>query len=266
MALADWRGGGGQLGRCRVVVVTALLALEGVSYQFPGSPTPALRAASLQIGAGQRMVVLGRNGAGKSTLLLLAGGLARPQQGRIWLNGAPVDYSRPGLRRLRQHVGLVMQSPDEQLFSASVWQDISFGPLNLGLSAEAAQQAVLEAAAMCDVTDLLDRPTHALSGGQKARVALAGVLAMRPRCLLVDEATSGLDLWARQQVVQVFDRLVAQGGTVVLATHDLALARRWADLVVVLHEGQIVVVAPPAQVWADPAVRALIAPPEAWEG
>lgn len=246
--------------------MTALLALEAVSYQFPGNPTPALQAASLPIAAGQRIVVLGRNGAGKSTLLLVASGIIRPQQGRVWLHGAPVDYSRSGLRRLRQHVGLVMQSPDDQLFSASVWQDMSFGPLNLGLSAEEARQAVQEAAALCDVTDLLDRPTHALSGGQKARVALAGVLAMRPQCLLVDEATAGLDLWARQQVVRVFDRLVAQGGTVVLTTHDLALARRWADLVVVLHEGRIVAVAPPAEVWADPALRALIAPPEAWEG
>ncbi|WP_322494020.1 ABC transporter ATP-binding protein [Chloroflexus sp.] len=246
--------------------MTALLALEAVSYQFPGNPNPALQAASLPIAAGQRIVVLGRNGAGKSTLLLVASGIVRPQQGRVWLHGAPVDYSRSGLRRLRQHVGLVMQSPDDQLFSASVWQDISFGPLNLGLNAEEARQAVQEAAALCDVTDLLDRPTHALSGGQKARVALAGVLAMRPQCLLVDEATAGLDLWARQQVVRVFDRLVAEGGTIVLATHDLALARRWADLVVVLHEGRIVAVAPPAEVWADPALRALIAPPEVWEG
>lgn len=246
--------------------MTALLALEAVSYQFPGNQTPALQAASLPIAAGQRIVVLGRNGAGKSTLLLVASGIIRPQQGRVWLHGAPVDYSRSGLRRLRQHVGLVMQSPDDHLFSASVWQDLSFGPLNLGLSTAAVRQAVLDAAAMCAVTDLLDRPTHALSGGQKARVALAGVLAMRPQCLLVDEATAGLDLWARHQVVQVFDRLVTAGGTVVLATHDLALARRWADLVVVLHEGRIIAVAPPAEVWADPALRTLIAPPEAWEG
>lgn len=246
--------------------MTAVVALEGVSYCFPTSSQPALADVSLRIDAGRRIVVLGRNGAGKSTLLLIMAGLLRPQRGRVYLGATPVAYSRQGLRRLRQTVGLVMQSPDEQLFSASVWQDISFGPLNLGLSAVEARQAVYEAAAMCDVTDLLDRPTHALSGGQKARVALAGVLAMRPRCLLVDETTSGLDGWARQQVVQVFDRLVAQGGTVVLATHDLALARRWADLVVVLHAGRVMTVAPPAQVWADPELRMLIAPSEFWYG
>jgi cobalt/nickel transport system ATP-binding protein len=246
--------------------MTAVVALEDVSYRFPTSSQPALADVSLRIDAGRRIVVLGRNGAGKSTLLLIMAGLLRPQRGRVYLGATPVAYSRQGLRRLRQTVGLVMQSPDEQLFSASVWQDISFGPLNLGLSAVEARQAVYEAAAMCDVTDLLDRPTHALSGGQKARVALAGVLAMRPRCLLVDETTSGLDGWARQQVVQVFDRLVAQGGTVVLATHDLALARRWADLVVVLHAGRVITVAPPAEVWTDPELRMLIAPSEFWYG
>ncbi|WP_298815426.1 energy-coupling factor ABC transporter ATP-binding protein [Chloroflexus sp.] len=244
--------------------MTAVLTLEEVSYRFPDSPSPALRDVSLHIERGQRIVLLGRNGAGKSTLLLIAAGILRPQRGSIRLDGAPVVYSRQGLRRLRQCVGLVMQSPDDQLFSASVRQDISFGPLNLGLSAEEAHHAVIEAAALCDVTDLLDRPTHALSGGQKARVALAGVLAMRPRCLLVDEATSGLDLWARHHVLQVFNRLVEQETTILLATHDLALARCWADLVVVLREGQIAAVAPPAQVWADPSLRALIAPPEIW--
>jgi cobalt/nickel transport system ATP-binding protein len=197
-------------------------------------------------------------------LLLVGAGLLRPQQGRVRLGDRPIDYSRTSLRHLRHHVGLVMQSPDEQLFSASVWQDISFGPLNLGLGPTAAEQAVRDAAALCDITDLLDRPTHALSGGQKARVALAGVLAMRPQYLLVDETTSGLDLWARQQIVQVFERLVAQGRTVVLATHDLTLARRWADLVIVLHAGSVAAVGSPQQILNDTALRLLIAPPEVW--
>jgi cobalt/nickel transport system ATP-binding protein len=244
--------------------MTTILVFEDVSYRFAGSSVPALQNVSLTIPTGQRVVVLGRNGAGKSTLLLVGAGLLRPQQGRVRLGDRPIDYSRTGLLHLRHHVGLVMQSPDEQLFSASVWQDISFGPLNLGLGPAAAEQAVRDAAALCDITDLLDRPTHALSGGQKARVALAGVLAMRPQYLLVDETTSGLDLWARQQIVQVFERLVAQGRTVVLATHDLTLARRWADLVIVLHAGSVAAVGSPQQILNDTALRLLIAPPEVW--
>ncbi|WP_322814146.1 ABC transporter ATP-binding protein [Chloroflexus sp.] len=244
--------------------MTAALTFAAVSYRFTGNPIPALHRVSLSIEPGQRIAILGRNGAGKSTLLLLAAGILRPQEGQIRLGDTPISYSRSGLRHLRQHVGLVMQSPDEQLFSASVWQDISFGPLNLGLSPAEARCAVHEAAALCDVSDLLDRPTHALSGGQKARVALAGVLAMRPQYLLVDEATSGLDRWARQQIVQVFDRLAAQGKTVVLATHDLALVRRWADLVIVLDVGSVAAVGTPAHVFADETLRRLIAPPEDW--
>lgn len=242
----------------------AALTFEAVSYRFTGNPTPALHRVSLTMTTGRRIAVLGRNGAGKSTLLLLAAGILRPQEGQIRLDDTPINYSRSGLRHLRQHVGLVMQSPDEQLFSASVWQDISFGPLNLGLSPAEARRAVYEAAALCDVSDLLDRPTHALSGGQKARVALAGVLAMRPQYLLVDEATSGLDRWARRQIVQVFDRLAAQGKTVILATHDLALARRWADLVIVLDAGSVAAVGTPARVFADETLRHLIAPAEDW--
>ncbi|MGQ9874136.1 MAG: energy-coupling factor ABC transporter ATP-binding protein [Chloroflexus sp.] len=244
--------------------MTAALTFVTVSYRFTGHPIPALHRVSLSIEPGQRIALLGRNGAGKSTLLLLAAGILRPHEGQIRLGDTPISYSRSGLRHLRHHVGLVMQSPDEQLFSASVWQDISFGPLNLGLSPAEARCAVHEAAALCEVSDLLDRPTHALSGGQKARVALAGVLAMRPQYLLVDEATSGLDRWARQQIVQVFDRLAAQGKTVVLATHDLALARRWADLVIVLDAGSVAAVGTPARVFADETLRRLIAPPEDW--
>jgi cobalt/nickel transport system ATP-binding protein len=241
-----------------------MLTFERVSYRFDGSSVPALQNVSLTIPTGQRVVVLGRNGAGKSTLLLVGAGLLRPQQGQVRLGDRPIGYARADMRYVRQYVGMVMQSPDEQLFSASVWQDISFGPLNLGLRPAEAEDAVREAAALCDVTDLLDRPTHALSGGQKARVALAGVLAMRPQYLLVDETTSGLDLWARQQILRVFDRLVAQGRTVVMATHDLALTRRWADLVIVLHGGSVAAVGSPRQLWNDEAIRLLIAPPEVW--
>ncbi len=125
--------------------------------------------------------------------------------------GAPLAYTRRGLLEARRRVGLVFQSPDDQLFSASVAQDMSFGPLNLGLDAAAARLRVAAAADLCGVADLLDRPTHALSGGQKTRVALAGVLAMEPLLILADEVTAGLDPWMRRQVFAIFNRLAAQG-------------------------------------------------------
>ena len=240
--------------------MSALLEFDDLHYAFPGSAIPALRGASLSIATGQRIALLGRNGAGKSTLLLHANGILRPAAGQVRLEGAPLEYTRRGLLRVRRQVGLVFQNPDDQLFSASVLQDISFGPMNLGLSITEVRRRVAEAADLCGISNLLDRPTHALSGGQKSLVALAGVLAMAPRVLLVDETTSGLDPWMRHQIFAIFDRLVEQGVTVLLATHDLTVARQWADTVVVMHEGRVVASAPPMQVFADPDLRALVGP------
>ena len=240
--------------------MSALLEFDDLHYTFPGSAIPALRGASLSIASGQRIALLGRNGAGKSTLLLHANGILRPAAGQVRLDGAPLEYTRRGLLRVRRQVGLVFQNPDDQLFSASVLQDISFGPMNLGLSITEVRRRVAEAADLCGISNLLDRPTHALSGGQKSLVALAGVLAMAPRVLLVDETTSGLDPWMRHQIFAIFDRLVEQGVTVLLATHDLTVARQWADTVVVMHEGRVVASAPPMQVFADPDLRVLVGP------
>lgn len=114
------------------------------------------------------------------------------------------------------------------------------------------------------MSDLLDRPTHALSGGQKTRVALAGVLAMEPQVILAYEATAGLDPWMRRQVFAIFNRLVRQGVTVLLATHDLDVAHHWADLVAVMDAGRVVVAAPPEQVFADPTLRDLLGPSSPW--
>lgn len=244
--------------------MTPILELDDLHYIFPGFNTPALRGATLRLEAGRRVALLGRNGAGKSTLLLHANGILRPTAGEVRLAGVPLRYTRRGLLAARRQVGLVFQSPDDQLFSASVGQDISFGPLNLGLDLDTARRRVAAAAELCGVSDLLDRPTHALSGGQKTRVALAGVLAMEPLLILADEVSAGLDPWMRRQVFAIFNRLVAQGTTVLLATHDLDVARHWADLVAVMEEGRITTCAPPPQIFGDPALSARLGPTEPW--
>lgn len=244
--------------------MTPVLEWHDVYYTFPGAPMPALRGASLCLEYGQRVVLLGRNGAGKTTLLLSANGILRPSAGTVRIAGKPLTYSRRGLRSARHQVGLVFQNPDDQLFSASVAQDISFGPLNMGLSLAATRQRVSQVAVRCGVSDLLDRPTHALSGGQKARVALAGVLAMEPRVILADETTAGLDPWMQHQVFTIFNQLVAEGTTVLLATHDLNVARHWADRVVVIDAGRVVAADTPAQVFADPNLRKLLGPSDPW--
>ena len=215
------------------------LAFVDIYFRFPGGETSALNGITLDIPAGKRVALVGRNGSGKSTLMLHANGILRPQQGVVQLNGQDIRYDRRSLRALRQNVGLVFQNPEEQLFSASVFQDISLGPLNLGLSAQAARERVLEVAERCQLTGLLDRPVHALSGGEKTRAALAGVLAMRPRILFADELTNSLDPWMCAQVLDILDGFVRDGCTVVLASHDSGLVRRWADHVVWLDQGRV---------------------------
>jgi cobalt/nickel transport system ATP-binding protein len=235
------------------LAVTVLLEVEDLCYCYPGYSAPVLDGATLCLGAGEKVALIGRNGSGKSTLLLHCNGILRPQRGQVRVAGQPMAYDQRALREWRRQVGLIFQHPDDQLFSASVAQDISFGPLNLGLSEQQARQRVAEAADLCGVTDLLERPTHALSGGEKARVALAGVLAMEPLVLLADEALANLDPWMRLQVIAIFEHLVAQGKTIVLATHDLHTARVWAGRMVVMDGGRVVADGAPHHILRDPA-------------
>lgn len=244
--------------------MTAVLEFSGVHYCHPGAQTPALCGASLALPAGCRVALLGRNGSGKTTLLLHGNGILRPNRGCVRIGGEPARYDRHGLMALRAQVGVVFQNPDDQLFSASVAQDISFGPLNLGLGASEARRRVDAAAALCGIADLCDRPTHALSGGQKVRVALAGVLAMEPRVLLADEVVAGLDPWMQRQALAIFDSLARRGVTIVLSTHDLDLARRWPDLAVVMADGAVAAADTPARIFANPRVRGVLGPPELW--
>lgn len=226
--------------------MTPILQYSDLHFHYPGTGQPALRGANFMVLPGQKIVLLGRNGAGKSTLLLHGNGILRPAAGEVRIDGIALRYDRAGLKRVRQQVGVIFQNPDDQLFSASVRQEIGFGPLNLGLTSTVVEQRVQVAAEQCAVTELLAYPTHALSGGQKARVALAGVLAMQPRLLLIDEALAGLDPWMQAQMLTIFDGLAAQGVAIVLSTHDLALARRWPEQIALMEAGQVVIVAPPA--------------------
>jgi cobalt/nickel transport system ATP-binding protein len=215
------------------------LELMDIHFAYPGRAENALRGVTLRLQPGERVALIGRNGSGKSTLMLHANGSLRPTSGEVRLDGQAVHYDRRSLRILRSNVGLVFQNPEEQLFSASVYQDLSLGPLNLGMSPADARRRVLEVAERCNLTRLLDRPTHALSGGEKARAALAGVLAMDPQFLFADELTNSLDPWMRRQVLDILGQLVAEGRTVILASHDFDLVRAWAERVVWIENGRV---------------------------
>jgi cobalt/nickel transport system ATP-binding protein len=244
--------------------MTPILEVEGLCYRYPGQAATALLGASMSLPPGQKVAVVGRNGSGKSTLFLHCNGILRPASGVVRFDGRPIAYDRKSLLDLRRRVGIVFQDPEDQLFSASVAQDISFGPLNLGLDTAEVARRVRAAAEMCEMLDLLDRPTHAMSGGQKTRAALAGVLAMDPEVILVDEVTGSLDPWMRRQILGIFEKLVASGKTVVMATHDVNIARRWADVIVVMDAGKVLATDTPETVFADRSLVELICPDAAW--
>lgn len=213
--------------------------LNQLSYAYADG-TKALSDITLDIPKGKKIAILGHNGAGKSTLFQHLNGILKPTAGTIVFEGNDLEYSRKALKALRQKVGIVFQNADHQLFSGTVKQDIAFGPLNLGWSTEKTEEKIAWAVAQTEVKDLLDKPIHFLSVGQKKRVAMAGVLAMEPSVLLLDEPTAGLDNYYATQVLQYLANLDDGERTILLATHDIPLAYEWADLIIVMEAGKII--------------------------
>ncbi|SMF28970.1 cobalt/nickel transport system ATP-binding protein [Tistlia consotensis] len=215
-----------------------MLELAGVSYSYPGA-VRALDGVDLAVRPGEKLAILGANGAGKSTLLLLLNGSLRPAAGEVRLHGAPARYDRAALADWRRAVGLVLQDPDDQLFAATVFEDVSFGPLNQGLGEAEVRERITEALETLRIAELADRPTHMLSFGQRKRVALAGIVAMRPEVLLLDEPGAGLDPLGVAHLMAALDRLSGRGTTIVLTTHDMDLAYGWADRIAIFGEGRV---------------------------
>lgn len=231
-----------------------LLAAERITAGYRGAPG-ILRDTSLSITRGRRLALMGANGSGKTTLLRCLSGAHEPSSGRVLMCGDVLRYKQSALNEHRQQVQLVLQDPDDQLFSADVRADVSFGPLNLGLTDTEASARVDEALGLLAIGDIADRPVHQLSYGQRKRVAIAGAVAMRPTVLMLDEPTAGLDPTTVHQMYGVLRRVEDAGTTVVLATHDVDLAWRWADDVAVVHDGAVRQ-GPVAEVLAEDALLA----------
>ncbi|MFK0213418.1 ATP-binding cassette domain-containing protein [Streptomyces sp. NPDC090298] len=233
---------------------TPVVELVKAGFAYEDGP-PVLSGVDFAVAEGRAIALLGRNGSGKTTLLRLLSGGLRCGSGALLLDGAEVAYDRKGLTRLRTTVQLVVQDPDDQLFAASVGQDVSFGPMNLGLPEEEVRLRVREALEALDIVALEDRPTHLLSYGQRKRAAIAGAVAMRPRVLIMDEPTAGLDPDGQERLLDTMEGLRATGTTVVMATHDVDLALRWADGAAVLSPGGLRT-GPVAELLADDALLA----------
>jgi len=231
-------------------VSAPLLELQAVSHVYPDGSN-GLNDCTLTLQRGRRYALLGPNGAGKTTVLQHLNGLLRPTTGTLHYDGQPFDYSRQGLTNLRTRVGLVFQNPDRQLFSALVEEDVSFGPLNLGLHEYEVRHRVTAALDAVGLGGHARRAVHQLSFGQKKRVCIAGVLAMEPDVLLLDEPMAGLDAPMQIELTALLDRLAERGVTVLLSTHDIDFALRWADDIHVMAAGRCIASGPAQQLAAQ---------------
>lgn len=228
-----------------------VIEAKDISYTYEGNHEKALDGMNIRIRRGSKTAFMGGNGSGKSTFFLCLNGIRRPDTGSISIDGKPVEYTRKGLLEVRGKVGVVFQEPDDQLFSASVYEEISFGILNLGVDEETARREVESVIEELGITPFQDRPAHALSGGQKKQVAVADILVMHPEVMILDEPAAALDPEHTRRVHQIVDRLTEKGITVLMATHDIDYAYAWADEIVLMHRGRVLRQGTPFDVCSD---------------
>lgn len=235
-------------------MIENILEVRDLHYRYSDG-THALKGLTLGIKSGKTTAVLGGNGAGKSTLFLSLNGIFKPMTGEVLFKGFPLDYSRKGLKDLRKSVGIVFQDPDSQLFSASVYQDISFGAVNMKLPEEEVRRRVNTAMERTGISHLKDKPTHCLSFGQKKRVAIAGVLAMEPEVLVLDEPTAGLDPMGVSEIMKLLREIQkGLGLSVVISTHDIDIVPLYCDYAYVMEQGKVVSEGVPKEVFSNPEV------------
>ncbi|MEG2323152.1 MAG: ATP-binding cassette domain-containing protein [Anaerovoracaceae bacterium] len=216
-----------------------VIRAENIHYMYQDG-TKALKGINLEINQGEKVAIMGSNGSGKSTFFLHLIGILKPSTGKIQICGEPMTYSRKGLLKVRQQVGIVFQNPDDQLFSASVLQEISFGLMNLGASQEEARIKVEKIMDELNITEFAEKPVHFLSGGQKKRVTIADVMVMEPKVILLDEPAAALDPKHARMIDGIVDQLSNKGITIILSTHDVERALIWADRVILFDDGEIV--------------------------
>jgi cobalt/nickel transport system ATP-binding protein len=215
-----------------------ILEARDICYRYPRG-MEAIRGISFHIRKKEKIALVGPNGAGKSTLLMMFNGMIRPDSGLMLFDNIPVRYDTASLRQLRKRVGFVLQNPDRQIIAPTVYQDVAFGPVNLGYSEEQVRETVAIALGQAGLEGFERRPPHQLSGGEKKRVAIAGVLSMDPDVLVFDEPTSGLDPSGSEDIMELLDELNHNGKTIIISTHDVELAYPWADRAILMLGGKI---------------------------
>ena len=227
-----------------------ILEVKDLCHRYPHLDSNALDMINLKIFKGERVAVLGANGAGKSTLFKHLNGILRPLSGEVLIKGEKV--TKKNVRTCRETVGIVFQDPDDQVLAPSVEEDIAFGPINMGLSRGEVETRVKEALEMVGLTGFEERAPHHLSGGQKKLVAIAGILAMRPEVIVLDEPTAGLDPLSSARVLELIMKMNRELGiTLLLSTHDVDVVPYFAERVFVLHHGRLEADGSPDEIFSD---------------
>jgi cobalt ABC transporter, ATP-binding protein len=225
-----------------------ILKAENLHYSYT-KEHEVLKGVSINIHRGERLAVLGANGSGKSTFFLNINGVLRPESGAVYYRDKLINKS--SIKELRKNVGIVFQDADNQIIASTVRAEVSFGPMNLGLSKEEVTRRVLDSLNYMNISHLIDRPPHYLSGGEKKRVSIADIIAMDSEIIIFDEPTASLDPQNISIFEEVLDKMSAEQRTLVISTHDLEFAFRWADRIVVFCSGSIIADSDPISVLSD---------------
>lgn len=215
------------------------LSTENLSFTYPDG-TQALKNINIEIEKGEKVAIIGPNGAGKSTLFSHFNGLTEPTSGCVKIEGKPISFEKDELLKVRQKVGIVFQDPNDQLFAPTVKEDIAFGPMNLGLSYDEVEKRVEDALKMVGMENYEDKTPHHLSGGQQKRIAIAGIIVMKPELMILDEPTAGLDPDGVEKVLNIMNQLNEEGMTLIISSHDIDMISKYADKIFVLYNGEII--------------------------
>ena len=230
-----------------------MIEVKNLKYSY-NSQYQALKGVSLKVNKGEMVSLLGKNGAGKSTLFLHLNGIYEPDEGQVFIDGEELKYDKKSLLKFRQKVGIVFQNPDDQIFAPTVEEDVAFGPLNLGLPMEEVQDRVEDALARVGMSGFEKAAPHHLSGGQKKRVSIAGILAMKPEVMVLDEPTAGLDPQGVTNLSKLLKQLNDEGITIIISTHEVDLVPNYADKIFVLVDGLLIAEGTPKEIFSQPEI------------